>query len=215
MKKSIAALVIATGLLLTGCSQVNEAASIGDRKITQSDLQASVDSILEERTKVDTSQMQLVTGQDMIRGQLRFKILIQIYDAIAEELQLKVTNADEVLGKLIRADGSNDKITFKKPKKTLEGKGKKKKVNFTSRATAKEESDEESDYEEPEEPRKRPAQRLLETIKNEKKDEHINSSKKKKNPKKQMSDEDKKKIAELMKRLRGMLKFTIRISHYQ
>ena len=104
-------------------------------------------------------------------------------------------------GKLIRPDGSNDKISFKKPVQKLEGKGrKKKKVNFK-----KEESDEESDYEEPEEPRKRPAQRLLETIKNEKKDEHINSSKRnmKKNPKKQMSDEDKKKIAELMKRLRG------------
>ncbi len=45
----------------------------------------------------------------------------------------------------------------------------------------------------------------LETIKNEKKDEHINSSKTKgiKKPKKQMSDEDKKKNAELMKRLRG------------
>ncbi len=54
------------------------------------------------------------------------------------------------------------------------------------------------------EPRKRPAQRLLETIKNEKKYEHIKSSKNaKRNPKKQMSDEDKKKIAELMKRLRG------------
>ena len=103
-------------------------------------------------------------------------------------------------GKLIRPDGSNDKISFKKPKKTLEGKGikkKKKKVNF------KDSDSESSDYEEPEEPRKRPAQRLLETIKNEKKDEHINSSKQKKNPKKQMSDEDKKKIAELMKRLRG------------
>ena len=104
-------------------------------------------------------------------------------------------------GKLIRPDGSNNKITVKKPVKKLEGKGKKKKkVNFK-----KEESDEESDYEEPEEPRKRPAQRLLETIKNEKKDEHINSSKTKgiKKPKKQMSDEDKKKIAELMKRLRS------------
>ena len=104
-------------------------------------------------------------------------------------------------GKLIRPDGSNDKITFKKPAKKLEGKGKKKKkqVNF------KESDSESSDYEEPEEPRKRPAQRLLETIKNEKKDEHINSSKQKlkKNPKKQMSDEDKKKIAELMKRLRS------------
>ena len=107
-------------------------------------------------------------------------------------------------GKLIRPDGSNEKISFKSPpKKTLEGKGKKKpkkKVNF------KEESSESSsDYEEPEEPRKRPAQRLLETIKNEKKEEHINSSKQKlkRTPKKQMSDEDKKKIAELMKRLRG------------
>jgi hypothetical protein len=111
-------------------------------------------------------------------------------------------------GKLIRPDGSNEKISFQSPPtsrataKPLEGKGKKKKkkVNF------KEESSESSsDYEEPEEPRKRPAQRLLETIKNEKKEEHINSSKPKgkRNPKKQMSDEDKKKIAELMKRLRG------------
>ena len=105
-------------------------------------------------------------------------------------------------GKLIRPDGSNDKISFKKPVQKLEGKGKKKqkkKVNF------KDSDSESSDYEEPEEPRKRPAQRLLETIKNEKKDEHINSSKTKgiKKPKKQMSDDDKKKIAELMKRLRG------------
>ncbi len=105
-------------------------------------------------------------------------------------------------GKLIRPDGTNDKITFKKPVQKLEGKGKKKqkkKVNF------KDSDSESSDYEEPEEPRKRPAQRLLETIKNEKKDEHINSSKTKgiKKPKKQMSDDDKKKIAELMKRLRS------------
>ena len=104
-------------------------------------------------------------------------------------------------GKLIRPDGSNDKISFKKTVTSratakLEGKGKKKKkVNFKD-------SDEESDYEEPEEPRKRPAQRLLETIKNEKK-EDINYSKQKKNPKKQMSEDDKKKIAELMKRLRS------------
>ena len=93
VKKSIAALVIATGLLLTGCSQVNEAASIGDSKITQTELQATVDAVLAERAKVDTTQMQLTTGQDLVRGQLRFKILIQIYAAIAKELDLKVTNA--------------------------------------------------------------------------------------------------------------------------
>ena len=121
-------------------------------------------------------------------------------------------------GKLIRPDGSNDKISFKKPVQKLEGKGikkKKKRVNF------KDSDSESSDYEEPEEPRKRPAQRLLETIKNEKKDEHINTTsratdrpvpsrvrpsataKQKGKPNKQMTDEDKKKIAELMKRLRG------------
>ena len=96
-------------------------------------------------------------------------------------------------GKLIRPDGSNDKISFKKPVQKLEGKGKnkkkKKQVNF------KDSDSESSDYEEPEEPRKRPAQRLLETIKNEKKDEHIKSSKNaKRNPKKQMSDDDKRKL---------------------
>ena len=98
-------------------------------------------------------------------------------------------------GKLLRPDGSNDKITFKKPAKKLEGKGKKKKIK-------KEESDEESDYGEPEEPKKKPAQRLLETIKNEKR-EDIKPKNVKMNPKKQMSNEDKKKIQELMKRLRG------------
>ena len=51
-------------------------------------------------------------------------------------------------------------------------------------------------YEEPEEPKKQPAQRLLETIKNEKREDI--------KPKKtQMSNEDKKKIQELMKRRRA------------
>ena len=108
-------------------------------------------------------------------------------------------------GKLIRPDGSNDKISFKKPVKKLEGKGTSKATAKKKKVNIKESDSESSDYEEPEEPRKIPAQRLLETIKNEKKEEHINSSKQKlkRNPKKQMSDEDKKKIAELMKRLRG------------
>ena len=110
-------------------------------------------------------------------------------------------------GKLIRPDGSNDKITFKNKK--LKGKGKK--VNFKEdgrtsasaggpsggrQAPAPEALSSESDYEEPE-PKKKPAQRLLETIKNEKK-EDVKPKKTK-----QMSNEDKKKIQELMKRLRG------------
>ena len=93
MKKIIIALAIASGLLLTGCSQAETAATLGDVKITQADLQSTVDSILKERTKVDTTQMQLETGENLNRGQLRFKILMTVFGEIAKELKLDVTPA--------------------------------------------------------------------------------------------------------------------------
>ena len=80
MKKILVALTIATGLLLTGCSQSNEAATVGDFKITQTELQSSIDAVMAERAKVDTSQMQLETGDELNRGQLRFKILMHTFD---------------------------------------------------------------------------------------------------------------------------------------
>ncbi len=74
MKKFLA-IIAATALLLTGCSQVGAAATVGDTKITQATVQGSIDSILTERTKVDTSQMQLETGESLNRSQLRFHLL--------------------------------------------------------------------------------------------------------------------------------------------
>ncbi len=96
MKKILVALTIATGLLLTGCSQSNEAATVGDFKITQTELQGSIDAVLSERTKVDTSQMQLETGDELNRGQLRFKILMHTFDEIAKELDLEITASQVV-----------------------------------------------------------------------------------------------------------------------
>ena len=96
MKKILVALTIATGLLLTGCSQSNEAATVGDFKITQTELQGSIDAVLSERTKVDTSQMQLETGDELNRGQLRFKILMHTFDEIAKELDLEITTSQVV-----------------------------------------------------------------------------------------------------------------------
>jgi hypothetical protein len=96
VKKILVALTIATGLLLTGCSQTNEAATIGDFKITQTELQASIDAVIAERSKVDTSQMQLETGDELNRGQLRFKILMYTFDEIAKELDLTITSSDVV-----------------------------------------------------------------------------------------------------------------------
>jgi hypothetical protein len=93
VKKILAVLTIASALLLTGCSQTNEAALIGDFKISQTELQSSIDAVMAERTKVDSSQMQLETGEELNRGQLRFKILMHTFDEIAKELKIEVTSS--------------------------------------------------------------------------------------------------------------------------
>ena len=93
MKKILAVLTIASALLLTGCSQTNEAATIGGFKITQTELQSSIDAVMAERAKVDSSQMQLESGEELNRGQLRFKILMHTFDEIAKELKIDVTSS--------------------------------------------------------------------------------------------------------------------------
>ena len=46
MKKILAIVAIATTLLLTGCSQVGSAATLGSTKISQATVQSSIDAIL-------------------------------------------------------------------------------------------------------------------------------------------------------------------------
>ena len=92
--KKILAIIAATALLLTGCSQVGAAATVGDTKITQATVQGSIDSILSERGKVDTSQMQLETGEALNRSQLRFHLFSRILRAIGEEIKIEVTKAE-------------------------------------------------------------------------------------------------------------------------
>ena len=94
MKKILTALVVATGLLLTGCSNVDTALSLGDTKITTAQLQTHVDSVLAERAKVDTTQMQLETGQTLVRNQLQFQLLILGFAEIAKDLEIKITNSE-------------------------------------------------------------------------------------------------------------------------
>jgi hypothetical protein len=93
VKKFLAMMAVAS-LLLTGCSQVGAAATLGDIKITQATVQGSVDSILAERAKVDTTQMQLETGEALNRGQLRFHLYSAILRAIGAELKMEVTKAE-------------------------------------------------------------------------------------------------------------------------
>ena len=94
MKKILTVIAAISALTLTACGQVDTAASFGDTKITQAQAQAKVDEILAERDQVDTTQMQLETGNALNRSQLRFTIITSVFDEIAKELKIKVSSTE-------------------------------------------------------------------------------------------------------------------------
>jgi hypothetical protein len=94
VKKILALVAVAATFVLTGCSQVGAAATVGDTKITQATVQGSIDSILAERAKVDTTQMQLETGEVLNRSQLRFHLLSQLLREVGSELKITVSKAE-------------------------------------------------------------------------------------------------------------------------
>jgi hypothetical protein len=94
VKKILALVAVATTLLLTGCSQVGSAATLGSTKISQATVQGSIDAILSSREGVDTSQMQLETGEALNRGQLRFHLLTALLREVGKELKLSVSKAE-------------------------------------------------------------------------------------------------------------------------
>jgi hypothetical protein len=91
VKKIVALLGAVSLLALTACGQVDSAATIGKLTISQSSAQATVDEVLAERAKVDTTGMQIQTGSALNRSQLRFTIVTTIFDEIAKELKITVS----------------------------------------------------------------------------------------------------------------------------
>jgi hypothetical protein len=94
VKKILAVVSVATALLLSGCSQVGAAATLGSTKITQATVQSSIDSIIAARVGVDTTQMQLDTGESLNRGQLRFHLLTALLLETGKELKISVSKAE-------------------------------------------------------------------------------------------------------------------------
>lgn len=86
--------VAVAAIFLTGCAQVGAAATVGDTKITQATVQGSIDAVLSERSKVDTSQMQLDTGSTLNISQLRFHLLGALIRQLGQELEINVTKAE-------------------------------------------------------------------------------------------------------------------------
>lgn len=94
MKKFLAlGLAIAT-LFLAGCSQANSAATIGESEIALKDLQTQVDLILVERNAVDTSQMQLETGEALTRSQLSYMISNVIIEELAKDQKIEISTSE-------------------------------------------------------------------------------------------------------------------------
>ena len=94
MKKFLAISAIAAALLLSGCSQVGAAATIGETKITQEVVQGSIDAILAERGKIDISQMELQTGADLNLSQLRFQVLTGLIREVGKDFKVEASKAE-------------------------------------------------------------------------------------------------------------------------
>ncbi|MGA0118968.1 MAG: SurA N-terminal domain-containing protein [Candidatus Nanopelagicaceae bacterium] len=94
MRKYIIAALASLALFLTGCSQMNSAATVGDVEITLEALQSQVDSILAKREEVDTSQMQLESGEALTRNQLSFMISNILIDEIAKDVEIEIANSE-------------------------------------------------------------------------------------------------------------------------
>lgn len=94
VKKAFVALALGASLILSGCGRVNAAVTMDGVTIPETKVQASVDAILAERAKLDTSSMQLMTGSTLNRSQVRFFIIAAIFDDLAKELKIEVTPTD-------------------------------------------------------------------------------------------------------------------------
>lgn len=94
MKKILSLIAVLSLATLTACGQANSAVTLGDINISQTEFQKSVDTLLSEREGVDVSQMQLQSGGDLNRSQLRFMIITTVFDEIAKELKLDVTKTE-------------------------------------------------------------------------------------------------------------------------
>lgn len=71
-------------LLLSGCSNPSDAASLKSGKITIKELQASVSTILDERLEFNTTPQDGLSGEALTRNQLEFHIFCALFTQAAK-----------------------------------------------------------------------------------------------------------------------------------
>ena len=92
LKNITAGLVIV--FFLSACGSTGSGVTIGKTEISSAQIQKYVDEILSERTKVDTSQMNLDSGASLVRTQAQFQIISAVLDELISEKKISVTPAD-------------------------------------------------------------------------------------------------------------------------
>lgn len=100
--KGFAGVVLAavSVLLLSSCSSVDAAATVGKDSISVKTVESSVKAILDERVGTDTTQMQLSTGSKLSQDVVRFHLIALLlkdvgvkYKAIPTEAQITARRA--------------------------------------------------------------------------------------------------------------------------
>jgi uncharacterized protein YcfL len=112
MKKVISALVFVSSLMLLTACDASTAAQIGDTKISINTVQSRIAEINAERSKYDTSQMQLSVGEELNRTEVRFLVISEIFKKIADKSGIKITQAmkDAKKASILNALGGLDQL---------------------------------------------------------------------------------------------------------
>ena len=94
MKKIFVLASMGLVLVLSGCTNVNAAATLDGKTISVQQVQKAVDQILEERKAIDTSQMNLPIGADLNRSELTFFVVGALLEDVAKHMKISVTDSE-------------------------------------------------------------------------------------------------------------------------
>jgi len=93
-KKVVVAGIASLLVLLSGCTPMNSAATIGKSSITSEQVQKSVAQIISERSKVSTQGMNLDTGEVLTRNQLTFFVISELLLQIGHQNKISVSEQE-------------------------------------------------------------------------------------------------------------------------
>ena len=114
VKKIVAVLGAGLLILVTGCSSSNSAATVGKTEIPLKTLQGTVSEIIKERSKVETAELNLATGEELNVNAVRFHVISVLFDDIAERIKVKITDAEIAARRadIILQVGGEDRLAF-------------------------------------------------------------------------------------------------------